>query len=136
MVKLYDENRDIKLNFSKFVKISFYLGLLHFICENVFHLIWGQFLPMLLVDYCASLLLFYACYESNKNKLYSLGIFCGGWGFSFCNFYRSFFGRIEIYLDGHEVQFFAVVYTGIFMLISAVLLGYSFWFMKKNIKGT
>ena len=39
---------------------------------------------------------------------------------------------MEIYFQGQDVQIFAIVYTGEFMIISAVLLGYSFWFMNKN----
>lgn len=74
-------------------------AVLHFIGETWFHLAFGQFLPMLLVDYIAIALLLFGAVRSLQTG-HASGLLCGAWGFTFCLNYRSLFWRVEVLLQG------------------------------------
>ncbi|MEM9624204.1 MAG: hypothetical protein AAF993_21370 [Pseudomonadota bacterium] len=82
-----------------FVYYTVFSAIVHFIGETWVHLAYGQFLPMLLVDYIAiSLLLLGALGYLRWG--WGPGLICGGWGFTFCLNYRALFWRVEAMLDG------------------------------------
>lgn len=70
-------------------------AVVHFIGETVWHLKYGQYLPMLIVDYIAIGLLLFSGSVFLKTKR-SPGLLCGAWGFEFCLNYRTFFSRMEV----------------------------------------
>ncbi len=73
----------------------------HFVFETLYHLRFGQFLPMLIVDYIAVSLLLYGGVLSLRVRPESAaGLLCGAWGFTFCLAYRTFFWRLEDLLKG------------------------------------
>ena len=67
MVELYKP-------FRSFIWFSIAIAALHFVWETLFHIQWGQFLPMLIVDYIAISLLL----------LGSIGFWKWGWGVPDC----------------------------------------------------
>lgn len=97
---------------------------LHFIGETLWHFKFGQFLPMLIVDYIAISLLVYGGIRVLQSDQ-AIGLLCGAWGFTFCLNYRSLFGRVDKILDGSGVGNPAIDTTA---YVLAVLLIASFIF--------
>ena len=82
-----------------FAIVSIAAAVLHFVGESWWHFEFGQFLPMLVVDYIAiTLILLGSTVYLRTGR--SLGWLCGGWGFAFCLNYRAFFWRVEILMSG------------------------------------
>ena len=83
----------------KFAFVSIAAAVLHFVGETWWHFEFGQFLPMLIVDYIAiTLILLGSTVHLRTGR--SLGWLCGGWGFTFCLNYRAFFWRVEVMMSG------------------------------------
>ena len=82
-----------------FAIISIGFALVHFTGETVWHLQYGQFLPMLIVDYIAVALLLVSGTVLLRTGG-SPGLLCGAWGFEFCLNYRTFFSRMEVLMSG------------------------------------
>ena len=82
-----------------FVWFSIAVAVLHFLWETWFHVQWGQFLPMLIVDYIAISLLLLGSVGCLKWR-WGPGLLCGAWGFEFCLNYRTFFVRVSQIIDG------------------------------------
>lgn len=57
-------------------------------------MLWGQFLPMLIVDYIAIALLLLGVLGISKLN-WGPGLLCGAWGFELCLNYRTLFIRVE-----------------------------------------
>jgi hypothetical protein len=74
-------------------------ALVHFIGETWVHFRFGQFLPMLIVDYIAISLLLIGGVRSLQTGN-AAGLLCGAWGFTFCLNYRALFWRVEVLLEG------------------------------------
>ncbi len=70
-------------------------AMIHFLGETAYHLKWGQPLPMLWVDYIAITALVVAGVRSLQARAggSAIGMLAGGWGFTFCLNWRSYFGR-------------------------------------------
>lgn len=82
----------------KLAIFSIVVGIIHFSGETWWHFEYGQFLPMLIVDYIAvSLLLFAGVRSLQTNN--AIGLLCGAWGFEFCLNYRTLFWRVEALLQ-------------------------------------
>ena len=82
-----------------FVWFSIAVAVLHFLWETWFHIQWGQFLPMLIVDYIAITLLLLGSFGFWKLG-WGPGLLCGAWGFEFCLNYRTFFIRVSQMIEG------------------------------------
>ncbi len=82
-----------------FADFSIAVAILHFAWETWFHVQWGQFLPMLIVDYIAISLLLLGSFGLLKWR-WGPGLLCGAWGFEFCLNYRTFFVRVSQIVDG------------------------------------
>ncbi len=76
---------------------SIVAALPHFTGETWIHLRFGQFLPMLIVDYIAISLLLFGGIRSLQTGA-APGLLCGAWGFTFCLNYRALFWRVEVLL--------------------------------------
>ena len=72
--------------------------MLHYIGETWVHVLFGQFLPMLLVDYIAIGLLLFGGVRSLQTGQ-GAGLLCGAWGFTFCLNYRALFWRVEVLMN-------------------------------------
>ena len=82
--------------------LSIVFGVIHFIGETLWHFKFGQFLPMLIVDYIAVTLLLFGAYKALKNHK-AVGLLCGAWGFEFCLNYRTLFNRVDKMLHGNGI---------------------------------
>jgi hypothetical protein len=74
-------------------------AVIHFVGETWVHFKFGQFLPMLIVDYIAISLLLFGGVRSLQTGA-AAGLLCGAWGFTFCLNYRALFWRVEVLLEG------------------------------------
>lgn len=83
----------------KIAVLSIVLAVIHFVGETVWHFKFGQFLPMLIVDYIAVSLLIFGGYHTLKSEK-AIGLLCGAWGFEFCLNYRALFLRVEKIISG------------------------------------
>ena len=95
---------------------------LHFLGETFWYFKFGQFLPMLIVDYIAISLLIFGAVRVLQTPN-AIGLLCGAWGFTFCLNYRSLFWRVERIMYGDEA---AVASVGNTAHVLAVLLCISF----------
>lgn len=82
-----------------FIWFSVLTAILHFVWESWYHVKWGQFLPMLIVDYIAISLLLFGAFGFLKWG-WGPGLLCGAWGFEFCLNYRTFFVRVNAIIEG------------------------------------
>jgi hypothetical protein len=78
---------------------SIVAAIVHFVGETWVHFAFGQFLPMLIVDYIAISLLVFGGVRSLQTGN-AAGLLCGAWGFTFCLNYRALFWRVERLLEG------------------------------------
>ena len=78
---------------------SIVAAIIHFVGETWVHFAFGQFLPMLIVDYIAISLLLFGGIRSLQTGN-AAGLLCGAWGFTFCLNYRALFWRVEVLLKG------------------------------------
>ena len=83
----------------KLAIISIVVAIVHFVGESYWHIKFGQFLPMLIVDYIAVSLLLFAGVRSLQTGR-AIGLMCGAC-FEFCLNYRTFFWRVEVLLNGN-----------------------------------
>lgn len=92
----------------------------HFVLETLYHFKFGQFLPLLIVDYIAVALLIYAAVLSLRVKpLSASGMFAGAWGFATCLAYIAFFVFYQRYLQG-QGPLFMVLTLGAALLAAFV----------------
>jgi hypothetical protein len=78
---------------------SIVAAVIHFVGETWVHFAFGQFLPMLIVDYIAISLLLFGGIRSLQTGA-AAGLLCGAWGFTFCLNYRALFWRVEVLTKG------------------------------------
>lgn len=82
----------------------------HFVLETLYHVKFGQFLPLLIVDYIAVALLVYAGAQSLRVRSSSAsGMLAGAWGFAACLAYIACFVFMQRYLQGQGPLFMVVV---------------------------
>ena len=102
----------------------------HFVLETLYHVAYGQFLPLLLVDYIAVGLLVYAGVLSLKVRPASAsGLLAGAWGFAACLAYVACFVFLERYLQG-QGPLFMVVILGVALAAAFVAFALSLWLVK------
>ncbi len=104
-----------------FVYYSIFAALLHFVGETWVHMLYGQFLPMLIVDYIAISLVLLGAIGFLKLG-WGPGLLCGGWGFTFCLNYRAFFWRVEAMMNqtANDVIQNTAYILGVALLFSAI----------------
>jgi len=85
----------------------------HFSLETLYHIRFGQFLPLLVVDYVAVGLLAYSGSVSLRVRPSSAsGLLSGAWGFAASLAYLGFFAHLQLYLQG-AAPLFVVVILGV-----------------------
>lgn len=117
--------------------LSIIFALIHFIGETFWHVQYGQFLPMLIVDYIAVSLLLYGGIKTLENH-HSIGLLCGAWGFEFCLNYRALFGRVGDLVTGEgygnpAVDITAYVLAGL-MLVSIAMFFSTIYLCNRQAK--
>lgn len=81
-----------------FAWFSLGFALFHFVEETATYIMYGAYLPMLVVDYIGiSVLSLGAILLLRKD--WHMGVLCGGWGFEACLLYRSYFSRLSGAMD-------------------------------------
>lgn len=106
--------------------------LIHFTGETAYQIRYGQYLPMLIVDYIAVAVLWFAAWRSLRCRPFSAaGLLCGGWGFTFCLNYITYFGRLQrqqaaaATINGEPASVVNVL--GVLLLISGTAFLLSLW---------
>lgn len=73
----------------------------YFVLETTHYIQYGDYLPMVLVDYILMALMVAAAYVSLSKKFGSgAGLLCGAWGYAFCLNWRSYFWRAHALQEG------------------------------------
>lgn len=108
-------------------------GVIHCLFETLYHIMIGQFLPFLIVDYIAVAILLFAGLSSLKAvKSSAIGLLSGAWGFSSCLAYVTFFSFLQYYSQ-NQAHLFLVVTLGVALLLSAVLFILCLYITKQQI---
>ena len=95
----------------------------HFLLETLYHVQFGQFLPLLIVDYIADALLVYAAVASLGARPWSAsGLLAGAWGFAACLAYVACFVFLQQYLEGRAPLFMVVILA---VALAAALAAFS-----------
>ena len=106
----------------------------HFVLETLYHVTFGQFLPLLIVDYIAVGLLVYAGVLSLRVRPSSAsGLLAGAWGFAACLAYVACFVFLERYLQG-QGPLFMVVVLGVAVVAAFVAFALSLLLVKVAMK--
>jgi hypothetical protein len=106
----------------------------HFVLETLYHVTFGQFLPLLIVDYIAVGLLVYAGVLSLRVRpLSASGLLAGAWGFATCLAYIACFVLLERYLQG-QGPLFMVVVLGVAVVAAFVAFALSLLLVKVAMK--
>ena len=106
----------------------------HFVLETLYHVTFGQFLPLLIVDYIAVGLLVYAGMLSLRVRTSSAsGLLAGAWGFAACLAYIACFVFLERYLQG-QGPLFMVVVLGVAVVAAFVAFALSLLLVKVAMK--
>ncbi|MEM1262520.1 MAG: hypothetical protein AAGH76_08990 [Pseudomonadota bacterium] len=110
----------------RFAMFSLVMAFLHFALETAVHVKWGQFLPMLIVDYIAVALVVGGAMGLLRWN-WGPGLLCGAWGFEFCLNYRTFFSRMPSILEGtaNDVTLYTAYVLGTLLFLSIPVFTYS-----------
>jgi hypothetical protein len=115
-------------------RLSLVGAFVHFALETLYHVTFGQFLPLLLVDYIAVGLLVYAGVLSLRVRPSSAsGLLAGAWGFAACLAYIACFVFLQQYLQG-QGPLFMVVVLGLALVAAFVAFSLSLLLVKVAIK--
>jgi hypothetical protein len=130
----------MKQSFERKVAIlSIVFAGLHFVAETLWHFKFGQFLPMLIVDYIAVSLLLYGGFQTLKSNS-AIGLLCGAWGFEFCLNYRALFNRVDKLLSGigngnHAIGTTAYI-LAVLLIVSISMFLMTMYLTNRNAKNT
>ena len=104
------------------------LTLVHFVLETWFHMLWGQPLQALIVDYISNILMVFAGVTSLRIRPRSAaGLLAAAWTFNLGFGWRSVFGRLEIASRGEamangEAAFVLPLLIGSLILVALIML--------------
>ena len=109
-------------------------AVVHFVLETLYHVTFGQFLPLLIVDYIAVGLLAYAGILSLRVRPSSAsGLLAGAWGFAACLAYVACFVFLDRYLQG-QGPLFMVAILGVAVVAAFVAFALSLLLVKVAMK--
>jgi len=110
----------------KIAIFSLGIALFHFVVETTYQLLFGQFLPMLIVDYIAISLMVFAAVRALQTSG-AIGLLCGAWGFLFCLNYRASFLRVHDYLEGNTAVGLEMSFLLFMLVITGTVFGLTFY---------
>jgi hypothetical protein len=106
---------------------TLFCGATHFTLETWYHLVWGQPLQALIVDYICNALMFFGGWTSLRARPHSgAGLIAASWAYALGFGWRSVFGRIELLNAGKapvhgEAGFVLPVLVGSLILVAVTL---------------
>ena len=109
--------------------LTLILTVIHFIGETWAHILWGQPLQALIVDYISNALMLFGGITSLRiGRRSAAGLLAAAWTFNLGFGWRSVFGRLEIYNAGDlpangEASFILPLLIGSLILVVIVM----FW---------
>lgn len=101
---------------------------LHFVLETWYHLLWGQPLQALIVDYISNALMVFAAVVSLRVRPRSAaGLLAAAWAYNLGFGWRSVFGRLELMQAGEaftngEPPFVFYLIAGSLVVVAFVLI--------------
>ncbi len=104
----------------------------HFVLETWFHMLWGQPLQALIVDYISNALMVFAGVTSLRiGSRSAAGLLAAAWTFNLGFGWRSVFGRLEILEKGEsipngEASFVLPLLIGSLVLVAG-MMAWSLW---------
>ena len=112
----------------------------HFVLETWYHMVWGQPLQALIVDYiCVALMLFGGFASLRVRPRSAAGLLAAGWAFSLGFGWRSGFGRLELRNSGAENAQGEADFVLPIILVSLVVVGicllWSLWLAWRQARG-
>jgi hypothetical protein len=77
--------------------LTFFSAALHFGLETWYHMVWGQALTSLLVDYISNALMLFGAWASLRARPSgsAAGLLAAAWGFTFCLAWMAGFLRLD-----------------------------------------
>ena len=109
---------------------------LHLLLETLYHVKFGQFLPFLIVDYIAVVLLVSSAVSSLRARPAPLpGLLAGAWGFASCLAYMAFFAFLQPYLQG-QGSLFMIIILGVALAAALLAFALSVQLVRATNKGT
>ena len=112
----------------------------HFVLETWYHLVWGQPLQALIVDYISNFLMVFAAVTSLRIRPNSAaGLLAAAWAYNLGFGWRSVFGRLEIiqarenFTNGEPPFVFYLIATS--LVIVAVVLCWALWLAWRQATG-
>ena len=109
----------------------------HFALESWYHLVWGQPLQALIVDYICVALMVLGCVTSLRVRPRSAaGLLAAGWAFALGFGWRSVFGRLELRAANQvaangEASFVVWVILGALIIVAFVLI-WALWLAARQ----
>ena len=120
-------------NFLSWLSILF--GIIYFIYETWYHVLYDQSNLALTADYVSVILLLTAGIVNLKSKK-GIGLLCGAWGYTFCIMYRAFIWRVEAIcqeeLPNYEILQLKILILALIVSFPAFIVSLLNSFTTKN----
>ena len=98
----------------------------HFVLETWYHLVWGQPLQALVVDYiCVALMVLGGVSSLRVRPRSAAGLLAAGWAFALGFGWRSVFGRLELRAGGEATANGEAGFVVWIILTALVVVGFS-----------
>ena len=112
----------------------------HFVLESWYHIVWGQPLQALIVDYIGNALMLFAAITSLRVRpLSAAGLLAGAWCYYLGFGWRIVFGRIELLQRGEMTANgeagFVLPLIALGLIIVALCMLWSLWLAWKQVIG-
>ena len=111
----------------------------HFILETWYHVVWGQPLQALIVDYiCVALMVFGGITSLRVRPGSAAGLLAAGWAYALGFGWRSVFGRLQLLEAGKpsangEAGFVLPIIAGSLIVVGVVLV-WALWLAWRQTK--
>lgn len=117
--------------------VTLTLASLHFVLETWYHLMWGQPLQALIVDYISVALMVSGALASlNVRPSSAAGLLAAGWAYALGFAWRSVFGRIELLgagkqsANGEPGFMLPILIAALFAV--ALIFGWALWLIWRQ----
>ena len=112
----------------------------HFVLETWYHVVWGQPLQALIVDYISNALMVFAALTSLRIRPRSAaGLLAAAWAYNLGFGWRSVFGRLEIIQSGEAFANgeppFVFYLIAASLVIVAIVLCWALWLAWRQATG-
>lgn len=115
--------------------LAIVFGLIYFIYETWYHILYDQSNLALTADYIGVFLLLFAG-STNLRLKKGIGLLCGAWGYTFCVIYRAFIWRMTAFenqnIENHETLVLKLLTLALIVSFPAFIISLIKSFPKKN----